>query len=120
MYSYEILYIINIYTHKIPKEVPKTFDKCLPFATVRAASCRVTRPARTHEPIDAEWLWLWLSAAGASACATATARRLATSNTSQAKPAAASRQNVAHELLLWLRNAAAAKRVGRLVSSIYL
>lgn len=36
------------------------------------------------------------------------------------QPAAASRQNVAHELLLWLRNAAAAKRVGRLFSSIYL
>lgn len=39
----------------------------------------------------------------------------------QAKPAAAaSRQNVAHELLLWLRNAAAAKRVGRLFSFIYI
>lgn len=36
------------------------------------------------------------------------------------QPAAASGQNVAHELLLWLRNAAAAKRVGRLFSSIYL
>lgn len=30
------------------------------------------------------------------------------------KQQAAIRQNVAHELLLWLRNAAAAKRVGRL------
>lgn len=38
MSLYKILYIINIYENKIPKEVPKTFDKCLPFVSARAVS----------------------------------------------------------------------------------
>lgn len=56
----------------------------------------------------------------ASACATASAAASASAGASTGlQQEKRSRQNVAHELLLWLRNAAAAKRVGCLFSKYF-